>query len=136
MLKTTPKNAAPSALAGHPVFRGFEMLGVAASDLARMCQVDEPLMENWRAGKTRLPGPWAILLTRMLATWVRNAGAAAAFDAPDGDAAGLGGSKLDGAQNWLELAQETNKDFGTDDAHEADKLAAERTQSGTAGNVA
>ena len=111
------------------------MLGVGAADLARMCGVDEPLMENWRAGKSRLPGAWAILLTRMLATWVRNAGAAAAHDAPDGDAAGLGGSKRDGAQNWLELAQETNKDFGPENAAEADKLAAERAAAGTS-NVA
>ena len=102
-----------------------------------MCGITPEQAEAWRAGRSTLPGPWAILMTRMLAIWVRNANTSSNQSAPDGDAAGLGASRLDGARNWLELAEETNKDFTEDDAREADRLAADRAAGqATGGNVA
>jgi len=125
---------AASPLGGHPVFRGFEALDVDMVDVARMAGVDIEQATQWRTGQARLPGPWAILLTRLLASWIRSIDIAAGqyATAPDGDAAGVGASKVNQAENWLSLAEEANKDFTAEDALEADELAQARARAGHA----
>ena len=127
-MKQTP------SLGGHPVFRGFEALGVEPIDIAHMVGADIKRVNLWRGGLQRLPGPWAILLTRMLSTWIRSVDVAAERYAatPDGDAAGLGASTASRAENWLALANEANKDLTEEDAAEADRLAEERARAGHA----
>ena len=127
------------SLGGHPVFRGFESLGVEVIDIAHMAGVDVKQVNAWRGGKQILPGPWAILLTRMLATWLRSVDVATERYAatPDGDAAGLGASMASRAENWLALAEEANKDLPEEAAIEADRLAdARANHTGNAGHAA
>ena len=126
-------NQTPS-LGGHPVFRGFEALGVEPIDIAHMAGVDVKQVNLWRNGQQSLPGPWAVLLTRMLATWIRSVDVAAERYAatPGGDAAGLGASTASRAENWLALANEANKDLPAEDAIEADALAEKRARAGHA----
>lgn len=124
----------PTPLGGHPVFRGFEALGVETIDIAHMAGVEVKRVTTWRSGAERLPGPWAILLTRLLGAWIRSIDIAAGqyTSAPDGDAAGIGASKVNRAENWLLLAEEANKDFPAEDSLGADKLADERARAGHA----
>ena len=98
---------------GPPVFRGFEALGVNLSVLARIANVSEQEVYDWRYGLEPLPGEWAVLMTRLLGSWVR------AFEIPPGHVPGDAPPYwrdeqrwlLEAARNWLHLAQEAIKDL-------------------------
>ncbi len=98
---------------GPSVFRGFEALGVDLSVLARIGNAPLEEVHSWRYGLKPLPAEWAILLTRLLASWVR------AFETPAGHVPGDAPpywrdeqrGLLEVARNWLHLAEESLKDL-------------------------
>lgn len=110
----------------HPVFRGFEALGIGATELARIFNVAESTVHAWQRSAVQLPAPWAILLTDYLGAWLttppeplRNHPASDDVNhAADREASAQ-------AQNWHELALESLKDLPKE-SHEAAKLLRDR----------
>lgn len=112
----------------HPVFRGFDALGIGMGELAHMTNVPERTVRAWQRGAPQLSAPWAILLTEFLGAWlitppepVRNhPGFGELEHVEDREAARQ-------AANWHELALESIRDLP-----EADYESAKELRAGTA----
>ncbi len=96
----------------HPVFRGFEALGIGPGELAHMIHAPEGTVRAWQRSGPRLSDPWAILLTEFLGAWLNtppeplhnHPGYDDLNHAEDREAARL-------AENWYELALESIRDL-------------------------
>lgn len=102
----------------HPVFRGFEAIGIKSSDLARMVGQPRQTLLDWRTGNPRMPDEWLVFLTKLLARLVEAMDQAPAPLGPDDDGIAL-------ARNWLSLAEEALKDLPREAYEKATRIANE-----------
>jgi len=102
----------------HPVFRGFEAIGIKASDLARMVGQPRQTLLDWRNGTPPMPDEWLVFLTKLLARLVEAMDQAPAPLGPDDSGIAL-------ARNWLSLAEEVLKDLPREAYEKAIRIANE-----------
>ncbi|MCW9034248.1 MAG: hypothetical protein OQK35_06720 [Alphaproteobacteria bacterium] len=92
---------APSISSVPPVLRGYEALGIEESDLARMIDLPEEQLNEWRSGSEDVPDSWNVFLTNVLERLVEGL--------EGGSGSSPEGARM--ARNWLQLAQENLKDL-------------------------
>ncbi len=100
----------------HPVFRGFEAIGIKTSDLARMVGQPRQTLLDWRSGTPPMPDEWLVFLTKLLARLVEAMDQAPAPLGPDDDGISL-------ARNWLSLSEEALKDLPREAYEKAIQIA-------------
>jgi len=100
----------------HPVFRGFEAIGIKTSDLARMVGQPRQTLLDWRNGTPPMPDEWLVFLTKLLARLVEAMDQAPAPLGPDDDGISL-------ARNWLSLSEEALKDLPREAYEKAIRIA-------------
>jgi len=93
---------APSIPSIPPVLRGYDALGIEVSDLARMIDLPEEQLSEWRDGAESIPDSWNVFLTNVLERLVEGVEGGSATDTPRN-------ARM--ARNWLGLAQENLKDL-------------------------